>query len=232
VDANRFALRSPLASDSRGWSGPHGLFVSVEERGGRVHGWNRSRDCGMVRPMKGHVLTVLAAVLALATPAAAQSQRILALPAGPKIVIDVPMGYSFRADFDQVGNARVLLENPVWPIEMVVLVIQDPDPDITTEEWQRNSVITMLAQALPDAKEKDYSFKPLKPRTGTGIYCQLTDAALKKGDRLPPGQWIHLTGGVKTWRGCAVGFQILSNDLTSEEYREALELFRSSFVEK
>lgn len=179
--------------------------------------------------MRAVALAVIAAAQLSAGFALAQVQRTLALPSGPKFSITVPMGYSYQADFDQDGNSRVIMENPVWEIKMVALVIAERDPKITTADWQKDTLITLMAAALPLAKETDYNFKPLNPRTGTGTYVQFTDAELKKGDKLNPGEFLHLTGGIRAWRGVFVHFQILSNDLQSEEFREVMDLFKTRF---
>jgi hypothetical protein len=179
--------------------------------------------------MRALAFAVIAAAQLTAGLAVAQVQRTLVLPAGPKFSITVPMGYSYKTDFDQEGNARVLMENPIWQIQIAAIAIADPDPAITSSEWQKNQLISRLAAALPLAKEKDYNFRPLNPRTGTGVYCQFSDAELTKDDKLNPGEFLHLTGGIRSWKGCWVHFQILSNDVSSEEFREVMDLFKSRF---
>lgn len=162
--------------------------------------------------------------------ALAQSEETVTVPGRHRVNILVPAGYSFAVDRDMHKNAAVRMENPVWPIAITAFIIAEADPAIVTEEWQRNQVISRIASALPDAKEKDYNFELLRPVSGSGVFCVFTDARYKAVAELPPGEYLHLTGGVKAWRGCYVFFQIMSNDLTSPEYQEAFQLFVSSFT--
>jgi hypothetical protein len=160
----------------------------------------------------------------------AQSDETVTVPGRNRISIFVPPGYSFTVERDADKNASVRMENPVWPIALTAFIIAEADPAIVTEEWQRNELISRVAGALADAKEKDYNIQPFHPVSGTGVYCVFTDARYKKAADLPAGEYMHLTGGVKAWRGCYVFFQIMSNDLTSPEYREAFQLFETSFT--
>ena len=179
--------------------------------------------------MKGRILVVLAALVALGGTTLAQTQRLLTLPSGPKLLVTVPMGYSYEAEIAPNGNAVVKMENPVWEITVSAVVAMESDPEITTSEWQRNFLIGRLADVLPDAREADYNFKPFNPRSGTGLYCVFTDADLKEGDRPAPGTFRHLTGGIKAWPGGGVFFVIMSNSIRTPEYQEILSVFRDSF---
>jgi hypothetical protein len=176
--------------------------------------------------IRGCTIVLLLLVLtALAAPA--QSEETVTVPGRNRLTIFVPPGYSFAVERDVDKNAAVRMENPVWPITIAAFIIAEADPAIVTNEWQRNHLI---ASALPDAKEKDYHFQPLHPVSGSGVLCVFTDGRYKSVDELPAGEFLHLTGGVKAWRGCYVFFQIMSNDITSPEYLEALELFQTSFT--
>jgi len=176
-------------------------------------------------------LTTIALALLLATSGVrAQSEEFVTVPGRARLSIFVPAGYSFSCERDVDKNADVRMENPIWPIAITAFIIADSNPAVVTEEWQRNEVISRIASALPDAKEKDYNFQPLHPVSGTGVFCVFTDARYKRVADLPAGEYMHLTGGVKAWRGCYVFFQIMSNDLTSPEYLEAFQLFETSFT--
>ena len=146
-----------------------------------------------------------------------------------RLSIDLPPGYSYKTERDQEGNARVTIENPVWQISITAIVAAESDPKITTTEWQQNMLISECADALSQSKEGDYKFKPLGTKNGTGTYCIFTDSTLKKGDSIPAGEYINMTAGVKAWPGCLVFFKIMSNDVSSDEYREAFMLMRDSF---
>jgi hypothetical protein len=161
----------------------------------------------------------------------AQSQRSVSVRGGPKFIVDVPMGYSFATETAQDGAVLVTMNNPVWQISVTAVVGQVSDPAVTSADWQRDFLIGRMAQALPDAKETDYNFKPLNPGPGqTGIVCVFTDAKYKTAEELPPNEFLHMTGGIRAWQGGAIHFTIMSNSIKSPEYREVYEMFRTGFV--
>lgn len=173
--------------------------------------------------------TFVLLLLLFAGAAPAQTQQNVKV-GGTKLSILVPPGYSFRVERDAEDNAAVFMENPVWPISITAFIIAERDPAITTTDWQQNQLISRVASALAQAKEQDYNFQTLHPSSGTGVFCVFTDSTYKKPQDLPLGEFINLPGGVKSWRGCFVYFQIMSNDIKSPEYQEAFQLFEQSFT--
>lgn len=175
------------------------------------------------------VVVLLLLLLATGEFVVAQTEQSVTIPGRHRFSILVPAGYSFRVERDRMDNAAVFMENPVWGISITAFLITDRERPITTTEWQRNELISRVANALSQAKEPDYNIQPLHPVSGTGVFCIFTDGTYKRVEDLPPGEYLHLTGGIRSWRGCFVFFQIMSNDLTSPEYREAFGLFETSF---
>jgi len=175
-------------------------------------------------------MALLLLLLATGDFAVAQTEQTVVIPGRHRFSILVPAGYSFRVDRDREDNAAVHMENPVWQISITAFLISDREHPLTTAEWQRNELISRVASALSQAKEADYNLRPLHPDSGTGVFCVFTDGTYKRVEDLPPGEFLHLTGGIKAWRGCFVFFQIMSNDLTSLEYQEAFGLFETSFT--
>jgi len=149
---------------------------------------------------------------------------------GHRVLIAVPAGYSFEMKAEENGAQAVSMENPIWGISISATVTPTTEADIQSSEWQQNLIVSFCADALSQSAEKDYKFKALEPKQGTGTYCIFTDARLaNKKESIPKGEFAHMTGGVKALKGCIVVFQVMSNDVTSEEYREALGLFKESF---
>ncbi|MGH8021116.1 MAG: hypothetical protein ACREIA_23120 [Opitutaceae bacterium] len=164
-----------------------------------------------------------------ATATAALHERTVSLPHGSKIRVEVPAGYSFETERNQFGVTLVKMENPVWHIVVSALIFPEEDPASTTTEWQQNRLITFVADALSIAAEKDYNFKPLYPKKGSGTYIVFTDPRVAKGEPLPPEEFANLVGGVKAWPGTTIVFQILTDSLTSPEFEEMMRVFTDSF---
>lgn len=177
------------------------------------------------------VLPLLLLLVATGSFAIAQTDQTVTIPGRHHFSILVPAGYSFRVERDRENNAAVFMENPVWGISITAFLISDREHPLTTTDWQRNELISRVAGAFAQAKEADYNIQPLHPVSGTGVFCVFTDGTYKRVEDLPPGEFLHLTGGVRAWRGCFVYFQIMSNDLTSPEYQEAFGLFETSFTQ-
>jgi len=59
-----------------------------------------------------------------------------------------------------------------------------------------------------------------------------TDAKLRGRSSLPPGEYLHLTVGLKAWPGVVAVFRIFSQDTTSAEYQAILGLLRESVEER
>ncbi len=178
-------------------------------------------------------LSLALAFIGLATTAAAAvHERTVSLPNGGRIRVGVPAGYSFDTERNQFGVTLVKMENPVWQIMVSVLIFPEEDPANTTTEWQQNRLITFVADALSIAAEKDYNFKPLYPKKGSGTYIVFTDPRVAKGEPLPPEEFANLVGGVKAWPGTTIVFQILTNSLETPEFEEMMRVFTDSFEKR
>ena len=73
-------------------------------------------------------------------------------------------------------------------------------------------------------------FEELDPRVGSGTYCVFTDARMV-GKKIPRGEYLQTTTGLKAWPGVVAVFTLFSNDTTSPEYREVMTMLRESVTE-
>jgi hypothetical protein len=49
---------------------------------------------------------------------------------------------------------------------------------------------------------------------------------------LPPGEYLHVTAGLKAWPGVVVIFRFFSNDTDSPGYQAIMKMLRESLQEK
>jgi hypothetical protein len=167
-----------------------------------------------------------------AAVASAQTDKFVQFPGGPKLNFTVPMGYSFEAKNNADGSVGLKMENPVWNIVIHAVIAVENDPEAGTRKWQESMLISHVAAQFSQAQQTDYEFVPLTPIKGSGIYCVFSAlGADRAGGETLPGESTHVTSGIKTWPGRAVLFRIFSNGVTSEEYREAFDLFSWSFTD-
>lgn len=171
----------------------------------------------------------VAILLALAAGELSARPRTFVAGQGVRMVAEVPAGYSFKSETNQNGVTLVVMENPVWRIVITVLLSSEYPPEASTDEWQRNLVVSHSADFLAQSKEQDYQFRPLMPVSGSGVYCIFTDPAVKPVEELKPDEYNHVLVGAKVVRGAAMYFRILCNDVTSPEFKEALGVFINAF---
>ncbi len=173
--------------------------------------------------------TLALLVLAATTPASAATETLVA---GQRVrmPINVPVGYSYKAERNESGLTEVELENPVWRITLRVYISGDfPTKEALTETWQRDLVVRFSSGFLSESKQGDYQWQSLRPSEGSGVYCVFSDAAARKVSDLPPDGYLHVVTGAKVIKGAAMYFQIWCNDLTTPEYREIFDLMLHGF---
>lgn len=176
-------------------------------------------------------LPVVCAFLGLAVAELDARPRTFVAGQGVRMKVDVPPGYSFKTETNPEGLTQVVLENPVWRIVVIAIISPEYTAETTTEEWQRNLVVSNSADYLAQSKEQDYRFRALNPAQGSGVYCVFTDPDVKPVDQLKPEEFNHVVVGTKVIRGGVMLFRILCNDMSTPEYQEAFNLFVTGFDE-
>lgn len=175
------------------------------------------------------VLFLLSASLATADSA---REEMLILFQEHHLTIAVPEGYLYSSTRDDQGIITVKLNDPKQKIDLEVTFFPDARNRVATEDGQMSTVAELCQAYAEGSVEKGYDFKPLEPQAGSGTYCVFTDASLVKKMPFPPGEFLNVTRGVKSWPGCYLVFTLLSNDTTSKEYQTAMKLLKTSFAEK
>lgn len=158
-------------------------------------------------------------------------EETLALFDHRRVSIQVPENYVYTSGIDRRGLSTVKITDLGLKVELVVSFLPDPDGRLAKEDDQRAFVADTSLPYARDSVEKDYDFKDLSPRSGTGMYCVFTDSSLVKKLPVPPGDYLKVTTGLKAWPGCFFIFTLLSNDTASDEYQAAMKLLRQSFEE-
>jgi hypothetical protein len=173
----------------------------------------------------------LCAALAFSATISAKEETLI-LFQDHHLTIDVPEGYLFSSTRDDRGIITVKIGDPKEKIDLQVSFFPDAKNRLATEEGQMSAVAELCQPYAEGSVEKSYDFKALSPQTGTGTYCVFTDATLVKKMPFPPGEFLNVTCGVKSWPACYLIFTLLSNDTTSKEYQTAMKLVKTSFEEK
>ena len=149
-----------------------------------------------------------------------------------KLAVAVPDGFGCVTSKNEDGFVTMRLGDPKDRYSVELLFLPDPDRQFAGGRARREKMVELLADYVGSSSEKGMQFEELDPRTGAGTYCVFTDAVLVGKEKLPPGEYVHLTAGLKVWPGVVAIFRFFSNDTTTAEYRAVMAMLRESVQEK
>ncbi len=148
-----------------------------------------------------------------------------------KLVVAVPAGFACVASKNEDGMVAVKLADSKGRYSVELLFLPDPEGQFAGARARREKMVDLLADYVGQSREKGMQFEELEPRKGVGTYCVFTDSTLLGKEKLPPGEYLHLTSGLKVWPGVVAIFRFFSNDTASDEYRSVLKMLRESVDE-
>jgi hypothetical protein len=178
---------------------------------------------------------VLFPLAALAVAHAALSEpkeETVSLFENRKITLLVPPGLACNVDKDLRGAATITLTEPDEKVSVHLTLLPDPDATYSTARARREKMVELFQERVGESMEKGMQFEELEPRYGAGTYCVFTDAKLAGQAKLPPGEFLHLTIGVKAWPGVVAIFELLSQSTTSPEHQAVMKMLRESLEER
>ena len=167
---------------------------------------------------------------AAATPA--PRAETLTLFENRKVVVAVPEGFACTVNQGDAGIYQVVLSDANKRVSMDIVFLPDPEEQFNQARARREMVAEQFGEYVDSSSEKGMQFEELQPRIGAGTYCVFTDAKLVGKPELPPGEYLHVTAGLKAWPGVFALFRLFSNDTSSAEYQAAMNLLRESVQEK
>lgn len=150
--------------------------------------------------------------------------------AGPKYQYAAPAGWTMttqrhpRTDAHTVRmtNGNIVLDATFYP---------DAENRFATREAMDALMRQSFGHLLEGAVQKEMAFTFAETAGGLMGYTTFTDAKWE-GREIPANEWRHATAGVRRWAGTLVHFTILSNDLESDDYADALDVVRSGIHEQ
>jgi hypothetical protein len=149
-----------------------------------------------------------------------------------KITIEVPEPMSFSTAKDENGLVVIKLADRGDTLNMELRILPDVEGRFANARARKELMYEMFNEYVDSATEKAMQFEELDPRVGAGTYCVFTDAKLVGKTTLPPGEYLHLTAGLKAFPGVLVVFRCFSNDTTSAEYQSLMKMLRESVQER
>lgn len=177
------------------------------------------------------VLLALPFAAALAAPKEKARDEVLVLFGQRRVTLAVPAGFRFSSDKDERGLITARLADPKEKVTLHLSFLPDTDGEFATPRGRKEFLVQTFQRYVAGSVEQAMQFEELEPRAGAGTYCIFTDNNLVGKTSFPPGEYLHATTGLKTWRGCLAVFTLMSNSTASDEYRAAMRLLRESLVE-
>lgn len=179
-------------------------------------------------------LGLLVAALSLPSlaPAAAVREEAVFLFESRKVVLALPEGFALERGPDAGGLVSIRFADARDRISGEIRFLPDGENRFLAARPRKELMNEMFNEYVAASTEQGMQFEELEPRTGAGTYCVFTDAKLVGKDALPPGEYLHLTVGLKAWPGVIAVFRIFSQDKASPDYRAVLKLLRESLEER
>jgi hypothetical protein len=149
-----------------------------------------------------------------------------------KVTITVPAGLGFQSSKDDRGIISIRLGHPKGQISMQLSFLPDAEGRFANARQRKEFMNATFQEYVAGSVEKAMQFEELDPKVGAGTFCVFTDANLVGKTKLPPGEFIQSTTGLKAWPGVVAVFTLLSNDITSPEYAAVMAMLRNSVEER
>lgn len=180
-------------------------------------------------------LVLLLGCLITPVPAAMRLQpaeEIVSLSQNRKLAIAVPPGLVLSSDTDERGVVMVRIGHPQNRVSLDLIFLPDPDERFKNARTRKEMMNEQFDEYVGSSAEKAMQFEELEPRVGAGTYCVFTDAKWVGKTDLPPGEYLHVTAGLKAWPGVVAIFRLFSQDTTTAEYVALMKMLRESVHER
>jgi hypothetical protein len=149
-----------------------------------------------------------------------------------KVTFNVPDGLGFSSNKDHNGTMTVLIADQKEKVGCQIVFLPDTEDFFATARNRKEFMNAKFQHRLQGSVEKAMQFEELDPKVGQGTYCVFTDTELVGKTKLPPGQFLNSTAGIKSWPGVIAVFEIFSQDLKSKEYLAVMKMLRESLHEQ
>lgn len=172
-------------------------------------------------------------LLSLATVVAGpKREETLFLFENRKLSVAVPPGFGYASSKDELGLMSVQLATPQDKVTMHIVFVPDPEGEFANARARKEKMVELFQEYVDSSVEKGMQFEELEPKVGVGTYCAFTDASLVSKAKPAPGEFLHVTTGLKAWPGVIAIFRLFSSDTTSPEYQAAMKMLRESVEER
>lgn len=165
---------------------------------------------------------------------AAAREETIPLTEKRGISVQVPDGFNFKSGVNAKGELAMTLEHAKERLSLHVTFEADPEEAFRQPRARKERLHEEFKSYVEGSREKAMQFDEFATRVGAATICVFTDDKLlgKQVSEYPPGEYLHLTVGVKAWPGVVATFTLFSNDLKSANYEAVMHVLRDSVHEK
>jgi hypothetical protein len=174
---------------------------------------------------------VFALLVSLGTACAKEQAETVFLFQNRRVNVAVPEGLGFNSSKDDRGLVTVRLADQKEKVSLQIVFFPDPENYFASARNRKEFMNETFNRFVGGSVEKAMQFEELEPKVGAGTFCVFTDAELVGKSKLPPGQYLNSTTGVKCWPGVYAVFEVLSQDTKSKEYLGIMKMLRESVQE-
>jgi hypothetical protein len=190
----------------------------------------RSREGAGPRRV-GTARALLAFGVFLLAGVARAEERSVTIFEGRKISVSVPTGWKFgEAQDPKTGVQTLEWLEPSGEVQLDISFLPDSKGRMATREALEAEMKRTLSFYLTDAVEREMRFTSLETADGVCEYTSFTDRRLV-GRKIPEGERLISTTGMRSWKGVYLLFTLLSNSRDTEAFRQAIEIVRTGVKE-
>ena len=177
--------------------------------------------------MKKTVVTGLLCALALVAGAAEFKHYQLRMSADDTFTVAETKTWAVKVErFLSMRHADVKVTPKVGADFSLMLYFKCDTADLAnfdSAEKMKKVVLASSQKYLPNCVEKEVQLHAINQRGRYGFYTILTDANLANETRVPEGKFKFITRGmVRLSTDSALGFSLMTNEVTSKKYEELL----------
>jgi hypothetical protein len=158
-------------------------------------------------------------------------ERLVTIFERRQISVSVPTGWRFEESRDsKTGVQTVEIVDPKREIQLNASFLPDPEGRLAARGGLEAEMRRVFAFYLTGSVEREMKFTSLDVPGGVGAYTSFTDSALV-GRKVPNGEHLISTIGIRSWKGAYLIFTLLSNSRDTDPYLKALEIIRAGLKE-
>ena len=158
-------------------------------------------------------------------------ERSVTIFEGRKISLSVPQEWRFEESRDsKTGLQTIQVVDPTSEVRLDVSFFPDAEGRVATRQGLEAEMTTVFAFYRAGAVEQEMKLTTFDAPDGIGAYTSFTDRSLV-GRKLPEGQRLISTTGMRSWKGAYLVFTLLSNSRDTDAYRQGLGIVQSGLKE-